>query len=346
MIAGRGALTGGSRSAHRSTVSAPANDRVDLVALRAALPPALATAVDEYERFLRLEANRSPHTVRAYLGDVVGLLDHLHRLGGSRVGEIDLGLLRGWLAILRRNGAARTTLARRSASLRTFSSWACRSGLIDTDPGQLLASPRAHRPLPPVLDQAEAAAAMTSGGAADDGAGDGAGELTPATARDRLVMEMLYATGVRVSELVGLDVDDVDRHRRVIRVLGKGNKERTVPYGLAAERALDDWLRTGRPAFAVSGSGPALLLGARGRRLDPRAARAIVHRCIDAVPGAPKIGPHGLRHSAATHLLDGGADLRSVQELLGHASLATTQIYTHVSVERLRATYVQAHPRA
>lgn len=311
------------------------------MALRAALPVSLAEAVDEYERYLRLEANRSPHTVRAYVGDVVGLLDHLHRLGGSRVADIDLGLLRGWLAILRRNGAARTTLARRSASLRTFSSWAHRVGLIDTDPGQLLASPRAHRPLPPVLDQAEAAAAMTSG---DDGADDG--ELAPATTRDRLVMEMLYATGVRVSELVGLDVDDVDRHRRVIRVLGKGNKERTVPYGIAAEHALADWLRIGRPAFAVPGSGAALLLGARGGRLDPRAARAIVHRCIGAVPGAPDIGPHGLRHSAATHLLDGGADLRTVQELLGHASLATTQIYTHVSVERLRATYVQAHPRA
>lgn len=312
--------------------------RVDLVALRAALPGALGTAVDEYERYLRLEANRSAHTIRAYVGDVVGLLDHLHKLGGTRVADIDLAMLRGWLAVLRRNGAARTTIARRSASLRSFTGWACRTGLTGTDPGQMLASPRAHRPLPPVLDHAEAAAAMTSAEASE--------ELTPEITRDRLVMEMLYATGIRVSELVGLDIDDVDRHRRVVRVLGKGNKERTVPYGTAAERALQDWLGIGRPAFARPGSGAALLLGTRGRRLDPRMVRSIVHRRVDAVPGAPQLGPHGLRHSAATHLLDGGADLRSVQELLGHASLATTQIYTHVSVERLRSTYAQAHPRA
>jgi integrase/recombinase XerC len=172
------------------------------------------------------------------------------------------------------------------------------------------------------------------------------GEATPIGRRDRLIVELLYATGIRVSELTGLDVDDVDRDRRVLRVLGKGNKERTVPYGLAAERALDDWLRAGRPDLARAGSGAALLLGARGARIDPRTVRTVVHHRIAAVPGAPDLGPHGLRHSAATHLLDGGADLRTVQELLGHASLATTQIYTHVSVERLRKVYGQAHPRA
>jgi integrase/recombinase XerC len=168
----------------------------------------------------------------------------------------------------------------------------------------------------------------------------------PEALRDRLVAELLYATGVRVSELAGLDVDDVDRHRRVLRVLGKGAKERTVPYGLAADRALDDWLARGRPALAAAGSGPALLLGVRGGRIDPRTVRRVVHQLAAAVPGAPDVGPHGLRHSAATHLLEGGADLRSVQEVLGHANLSTTQIYTHVSVERLRRTYQQAHPRA
>jgi integrase/recombinase XerC len=164
--------------------------------------------------------------------------------------------------------------------------------------------------------------------------------------RDRLVVELLYAAGLRVSELVGLDVDDVDRQRRVVRVLGKGSKERTVPYGVPAETALHDWLTRGRPALVRPGSGPALLLGARGGRIDPRTVRAVVHRRVATVPGAPAIGPHGLRHSTATHLLEGGADLRTVQELLGHASLATTQIYTHVSVERLRRTFEQAHPRA
>ncbi len=317
-----------------SAGSAP--KRVDLIELRAGLPAGLAGVLDRYERHLRLEANRSPHTVRAYLGDAVGLLDHLHKLGGHAVADLELAALRGWLAIQRDRGAARTTLARRAASLRTFTAWAHRAGLASHDPGALLANPRAHRTLPAVLDAAEAAAAMQPAADPDTAAGR----------RDRLVLEMLYATGIRVSELVGLDIDDVDRNRHVIRVLGKGNKQRTVPYGLAAERALEDWLSAGRPELARADSGSALLLGARGRRIDPRSIRSIVHRAIAGVPGAPDIGPHGLRHSAATHLLEGGADLRSVQELLGHASLATTQLYTHVSVERLRRTYTQAHPRA
>jgi integrase/recombinase XerC len=325
------------RVSHGRGVTVRSGDkRVDLVALRETLPAAMREAAAAYERHLRLELNRSPHTVRAYLADVVGLLDHVARLGGRSPAGIDLGTLRGWLAIQRNAGVARSTLARRAASLRTFTAWAHRTGLIATDPGRLLASPKPHRSLPPVLRADEAAEVME---ADTDDAG-------AAGRRDRLVVELLYATGIRVAELVGLDIDDVDRSRRVLRVLGKGAKERTVPYGLAAERALDDWLRAGRPEFAREGSGAALLLGARGGRLDPRAVRTIVHRRIAAVAGAPDLGPHGLRHSAATHLLDGGADLRTVQELLGHASLATTQIYTHVSVERLRQTYARAHPRA
>jgi integrase/recombinase XerC len=173
-----------------------------------------------------------------------------------------------------------------------------------------------------------------------------AGADEPLGLRDAVVLELLYASGIRVSELVGLDIDDVDRGRRLLRVLGKGRKERSVPYGLPAEHAVSAWLTRGRPALASPDSGPALLLGARGRRLDPREARRVVHAAVAKAPGAPDIGPHGLRHSAATHVLEGGADLRSVQELLGHASLATTQIYTHVTVERLRAVHAQAHPRA
>jgi integrase/recombinase XerC len=159
-------------------------------------------------------------------------------------------------------------------------------------------------------------------------------------------MEVLYATGIRVSELCGLDVDDLDEGRNTVRVLGKGGRERTVPVGLPAVRAVAAWKRVGRPALARSGSGPAMFLGARGGRLDPRTARRVVHARLAAVAGVPDSGPHGLRHAAATHLLEGGADLRSVQEILGHASLASTQIYTHVSVERLTAAYRQAHPRA
>jgi integrase/recombinase XerC len=313
--------------------------RADLIAHRAELPAALAETVTGFERYLRLERNRSEHTVRAYVGDVVGLLTHFHQLGGKRIADLDLGTLRSWLAMQRNTGAARSTLARRAAALRTFSAWAYRAGLVATDPGQLLASPRPHRTLPAVLHADEAAALMSV-------PDDDLESASPIAARDTAVLELLYATGIRVSELTGLDIDDVDASRRVVRVFGKGAKERSVPYGVAAERALRAWLANGRSALATDESGAALILGARGRRIDPRTVRDIVHRRVARVPGAPDIGPHGLRHSAATHLLDGGADLRTVQELLGHASLATTQIYTHVSVERLRETFTRAHPRA
>jgi integrase/recombinase XerC len=223
--------------------------------------------------------------------------------------------------------------------LRRFTAWAHKRGLLVTDPGDRLATPATHRPLPGVLKQGEASALLDVAiVAADDG--------DPVHQRDLLALELLYATGMRVGELVGLDLDDVDDSRRTVRVLGKGAKERVVPYGPPAQRALDTWLEQGRPALQTPESGSALLLGARGRRVDPRVVRTVVHRTLRHVPGAPDIGPHGLRHSAATHLLEGGADLRAVQEMLGHATLATTQIYTHVSVERLRATYEQAHPRA
>ena len=305
-------------------------------ARRARLPAELGSAVDRFERHLTLERSLSPHSVRAYVTDVVGLLDHLARMGQVELTELDVRVLRSWLSRLRSTGAARSTLARRAAAARTFTAFAQRAGLTAADAGAQLVSPRPHRTLPPVL-RADEAAALVDRPAGDDG---------PLGLRDRLVLELLYATGIRVGELVRLDVDDVDRHRRVVRVIGKGDKQRTVPYGAPAERALDDWLRTGRPALATADSGPALVLGAKGRRVDPRTVRRLVHEHLSRLPGAPDLGPHGLRHSAATHLLEGGADLRTVQEILGHASLSTTQIYTHVSVERLRAVYRQAHPRA
>jgi integrase/recombinase XerC len=312
--------------------------RIDLIARRDELPAPFGQAVNDFERHLRLERNRSAHTVRGYIADAVSLLDHATRRGRASLTEIDLGVLRSWLAELRNAGAARTTLARRAAAARTFTGWMCTSGLVEVDAGLLLASPRPHRTLPPVLGADEAVALMEAD--ADPG------ELSPIARRDRLAVELLYASGIRVAELVGLDIDDIDRSRRVMRVLGKGAKERTVPFGQPALAALEDWLTHGRPELAVAGSGPALLLGARGKRIDQRTVREVVHRRLGRVPGAPDLGPHGLRHTAATHLLEGGADLRAVQELLGHASLATTQIYTHVSVERLRQVYGQAHPRA
>jgi integrase/recombinase XerC len=183
-------------------------------------------------------------------------------------------------------------------------------------------------------------------GAVLDAAGSGAAQEHPVALRDLLVLELLYATGVRVAELCGLDLDDIDPSRRALRVTGKGDRERTVVYGVPASDALRRWLAAGRPALARPGSPPALLLGARGGRLDPRVARRVVHQALAAVPGAPDVGPHGLRHAAATHMLQGGADLRYVQELLGHAKLATTQLYTQVTVERLKVVHEQAHPRA
>jgi integrase/recombinase XerC len=305
-------------------------------AVRAALPAPLAAALEGYEDHLRTQRDLSGHTIRGYVADAVALLDHLARRGGAQVHDLDLATLRSWLAQGRTRGHSRATIARHAASARSFTAWLRRAGLTPDDVGLRLVSPKAHRTLPGVLAPEQAKAVVDSTAGAEE----------PVGLRNAVVLELLYASGIRVSELVGLDVDDVDRGRRLLRVLGKGSKERSVPYGVPAERALDAWLSRGRPALAVPDSGPALLLGARGRRLDAREVRRTVHSAVAATEGAPDIGPHGLRHSAATHVLEGGADLRSVQELLGHASLATTQIYTHVTVERLRAVHAQAHPRA
>jgi integrase/recombinase XerC len=346
---------------------------------RAGLPEAMAAAVAEFARHLAAERNRSPHTVRAYVADTVSLLDHAARAGAAEPATLTLATLRSWLAGQRSRGAARSTLARRVAVARAFTAWAYRDGRLPADVAAGLHSPRSHRALPRVL-RADQAAALVSvpapepeAGAVRRGSGgvvwteerrelatratreDGtskspspphvASAARALALRDRLVLELLYASGVRVSELCGLDLPDIDRERRLVRVFGKGGTERSVPYGQPAERALDAWLAAGRPVLAHDQTGPALLLGARGARLHPTMVRRTV-RARARAAGLPPASPHTLRHSAATHMLEGGADLRSVQELLGHASLASTQIYTHVSAERLRAAYDQAHPRA
>ena len=302
------------------------------------LPGDLREPLEEFARHLSTERNLSTHTVRAYVGDVESMLAHCAALGSERLDQLDLRAMRSWLANQQTRGRARTTLARRATAVRVFGAWALRSGRLTQDPTTGLGSPKALRPLPPALGHDDVRQLLDA--AAEHAMGGGV-----VAARDVAILELLYATGVRVGELCAIDVDDVDESRRVVRVLGKGRKERTVPYGVPAERALRAW--TGRRRELVRpGSGPALFLGARGGRIDPRAVRAVVHDRLAEVPGAPDVGPHALRHTAATHLLEGGADLRSVQELLGHASLATTQIYTHVSADRLRAAYTQAHPRA
>ncbi|MEU4420997.1 tyrosine-type recombinase/integrase [Actinoplanes sp. NPDC024001] len=443
------------------------------------LPPALREAVDEFGHHLAGVEGRSEHTVRAYVGDVVSLLDHAAREGRGTVADLDIAVLRGWLAARMSGGAARTSQARRAAAARTFTAWAHRTGRAPGDPGAQLASPKAHRALPTVLRADQAADLMAAatgrveqpephgGSGSEQHAGDARGPATPSGSgnvtngpgtradvrgepciqegrpgtwkgadgagrapsvesekrsqagaeketqaqteegsqeraeketqaqaeegsqeraeketqaqaeegsqeraeketgkgaeettgsedsalgnalaiRDRAVLELLYATGIRVSELCNLNRADVDHARQVVRVFGKGAKERAVPFGNPARRALDDWLRLGRPELAARGSRDALFLGVKGGRLQPTVVRRVVARAAQAA-GLPHTSPHDLRHSAATHLLDGGADLRAVQELLGHSSLSSTQIYTHVSTERLRAAFNQAHPRA
>ena len=310
------------------------------------LPRRMQVALDGFERHLAAERGLSPHTVRAYTGDVRSLLEHAAQDGITAPDGLDIAVLRRWLAGLYGTGHARATLARRAAAARAFTAWACGGGWLGRDPGPLLGTARIRRRLPQVPRQDQIAAVLSaprSGGGGRDG---GRGPEAELDLRDAAIMELLYATGIRVSELCGLDIDDLDEARNTVRVLGKGGRERTVPVGLPAVRAVAAWRRAGRPALARPDSGPALFLGARGGRLDPRTARRVVHARLAAVDGVPDSGPHGLRHAAATHLLEGGADLRSVQEILGHASLASTQIYTHVSVERLTAAYRQAHPRA
>jgi integrase/recombinase XerC len=314
----------------------------------ASLPAALSGALADFIRHLAAERALSRHTVRAYQGDIQSLLEYALRSGAAHPGELDLDTLRGWLAEQHQAGSARATLARRGAAARAFTAYACRRGWLAADPGPRLGAPKAHHVLPQVLCRDEMLAVLAD---CEDRARRelAAGQRTAAAlaTRDAAVLELLYATAIRVSELCELDAEGLDRQHRTVRVLGKGGKERVVPVGLPAMRALARWEEAGRPVLATERSGAALFLGARGGRLDPRTARRIVHVRLGAADQAIRdAGPHAIRHTAATHLLEGGADLRSVQEILGHASPATTQIYTHVSAERLKAAYRQAHPRA
>ncbi|MCI9887229.1 tyrosine recombinase XerC [Micrococcales bacterium 31B] len=312
--------------------------------------------VSDYEHYLRVQRGRSEHTVRAYCADARSVLEYAasHHddlppsseapQHGARLvlGTLSIGTLRAWLADLASTGAARRSLARRAAAARSFTRWAHRAGLVAADPGVRLVAPRPERYLPHVLRQGDVNDLLHE-------AETRAADVDPLAVRDVCALELLYGAGLRVAELCGLDLRDVDLERRTLRVLGKGGKERTVPFGRPAADAVATYLDASRPVLAGAASGTALLLGARGGRLGPRAVRTLLDR-IAAVTGAGgaarRVSPHTLRHSAATHLVEGGADLRSVQEILGHSTLATTQLYTHVSSERLRASFEQAHPRA
>jgi integrase/recombinase XerC len=301
---------------------------------------ALSEIRDAFLKYLESERNLSAHTIRAYLGDLDSFFEHLEKLDVTDFSKLELSHIRSWLANQQVKGGARSTLSRRAVSIRLFTKWATKKGYLAKDVGATLATPKGARTLPDVLNVADAGLAM------DALATRVAEEDGPLSKRDCAMVEVLYASGARVSELCGHDLQDIDYERNTIRVIGKGNKERTIPLGNPAMRALDAWLKEGRPSLAGDKSDRAVFLGARGKRIDQRTVRTVVYQALEALAGAVKLGPHALRHSAATHLLEGGADLRTVQEILGHASLATTQIYTHVSTERLQKAFKQAHPRA
>ena len=338
----------------------------------------IEAVIDEFLHDLRVNRAASDNTLKAYRIDVLDCLATMNIDGLEALDRVNVDDLRAWMSSESARGYARSSMARRTVAVRGFFRWVQDQGLIDSDPAALLMTPKIPSVLPAVLteaqaktlmDDADAYTARGSAGAVREGHQQGSQQgqrrsecdgqrpehqrrqtgSTPAdraiAVRDAAMMELLYATGVRVGELVGIDIADIDFAQRTVRVTGKGDKQRVVPFGAPAARALDQWLQAGRPALAGDRSGKALFLGRRGGRIDQRIVRQVVHREARKA-GVPDISPHALRHSAATHMLDGGADLREVQEMLGHASLRTTQRYTHVSMEQLKQRYRQAFPRA
>ena len=297
-----------------------------------------AELVAKYEEHLALVRNLADNSIRGYVSDLESFLAHIAKLGITEFSELQITHIRSWLANLQSTGISRATLARRIVSIRAFTYWAASQGWIPSDIGSDLAIPKAHKTLPEVLNHSQTQIVL-------DAIVTKAGEdPKPINIRDLAIIEVLYASGIRVSEICGLNIRDIDWERNTLLVLGKGDKERVVPIGSPALAAVKNWISAGSPEFANTNSGDAVFLGARGKRIDQRTVRELVYDAMEAI--GSHMSPHGLRHTAATHLLEGGADLRTVQEILGHSSLATTQIYTHVSPERLKTAYKQAHPRA
>ena len=297
-----------------------------------------AELIVQYEEHLALVRNLADNSIRGYVSDLQSFLNHIEKLGITEFADLDITHIRSWLANLQSTGASRSTMARRIVSIRAFTYWAASQGWIPTDIGAKLAIPKAHKTLPEVLSQNETQLVLQSL------ITKRMEEPTALNIRDLAMVEILYAAGIRVSELCGLNFGDVDSSRNTLRVIGKGDKERVVPLGIPAVKALNEWVSIARPEFVLGSSMNATFLGSRGKRIDQRTVREVVYQAMSAI--GSHMSPHGLRHTAATHLLEGGADLRTVQEILGHSSLATTQIYTHVSPERLKSAYSQAHPRA
>jgi integrase/recombinase XerC len=296
------------------------------------------SVLSRFGQYVLLEMGRSENTVKAYSKDIETMFAFSQERGCSELADIGIMELRGWLAAQRMQGLSSATLARRATAIRTFFAWATSQNYIEHDPADALVIPKVGKRLPNVLaqNQAESVMELAATRADDD---------SPTHIRDRAILEILYASGIRVGELVGLDINDIDESRRTLKVTGKGNKQRVVPFGVIAEEALTDYLKRARPSLQNAQSGTAVFLGARGKRIDQRVVRLMVTQVLAGLD-VPDLSPHGFRHTAATHLLEGGADIRTVQEMLGHASLSTTQLYTHVSMDRLRKVYEQAHPRA
>ena len=305
----------------------------------------LARTVQKFVEHLAADRGFSEHTVRSYRSDLIQLTAFAAERGAVDDGDLDLDLLRDWLWRSAQDGLSRATLARRAASARSLTAWLARTDAVASDAAARLKAPKSDHHLPRVLnrDQMDSILDTVAHRATSD---------DPVALRDLAIIELLYASALRVSELTGLAIGDVDQGRLTVRVLGKGSKERVVPFGVPARDAIEAYLRLGRPTLAVRGlaadssASAALFVGARGGRLGNRTVYGLVSALLESVPGSGPAGPHTLRHTAATHLLDGGADLRAVQEMLGHASLGTTQLYTHVSTERLKESYRIAHPRA
>ena len=312
------------------------------------IPAEWSEALARYGDYLATNRGLSANTVTAYISDVEECLHVLSLRGLTDFSEIDIRELRSWLAHESRT-LAKSSLARKTVAIRSFFSYLFDRGITQTDPAASLMTPQMGKSLPRVLTQEQAATMMQTVDEGAEPAPAQSADLSEAAAaqnvRNSAMAELLYATGMRVAELTGIDMTDLDVSARTVKVHGKGGKDRVIPFGAPAAQAVRQWLDQGRPVLATSASGTAVFLGARGKRINQRQVREVIHRQA-AEAGVPDISPHALRHSAATHLLDGGADLREVQEMLGHSSLATTQRYTHVSIEQLRSRYRQAFPRA
>lgn len=303
------------------------------------LPNTFVPIVDRFIQYLELELGRSTNTAKAYRKDLEDLVEFVVGRGCNEPGDVGIMELRGWLADQRNHGLTSATIARRATAARTFFAWATHNGHLTEDPAAALVIPKVSKKLPNVLQQNQATQIMQRAATRAD-------DNSPEHIRDLAILELMYATGIRVGELVGLDLNDIDQSRRTIRVTGKGSKQRVVPFGSKADQTLTTYLKMARKSLANENSGQAVFLGSRGKRIDQRVVRKMVTEVLATLEGVPDLSPHGFRHSAATHLIEGGADIRAVQEMLGHASLSTTQLYTHVSMDRLRAVFEQAHPRA